>query len=1529
MNGDALNDAVWLGDDWMKVYLGRGDGTFETRPKLDYPWADATFDLSDIRIADLNQDGLMDLVRVTAGNVYWWAGRVGGFDEDPTKLPRPPDADYDDIVSFADLNGNGSVDVVWSGPFGTWILDLAGPGGTGQPTEGMLTSVENGFGQTLSIAYSTTVLLSLAAAQQGQTWTERLPKNISVPVEMTVNTGWAADPDRVSRTTVRNGFWDAEERRFGGFLGVQQRAVHSDPTNELVTTTEFHRGTGDRRVLRGLAFRGLSQDATGEIFSETLSAHDALAMETEDGSESLLFTENADNSLLRRAVTVETTTETYEGQPDSVTTFSESFFNYLGDGTEERNYGFWSGDEDTPGDETVAARTLAYNDETWLRAVPCEVETRELDGTVVERSRMIYDRPLDAADAADPDACRGLTRGWPTATFGFVDTVLGEPAAWIRLTETSYDGLGNPVIAYSDGVTRRLTYGALGIRAEGETVEPTPGFALTWSMDWDYGLVIPFELSDPNGDKSRVVHDALARLVEVWGDEDSDGALERLASTEYECDTFPPATRSRRYEAGLLPDGESVAYFNGAGEALYQAALIDDGYHPDWTVSGWTDRDERGRRTFLYRPFFANAVDANVAPELDHPGWSFGYDAMDRTVVSVLPTGFEQRTTYRPFEIEVDTDKLSPITRRLDGLGRVQQTERFIAELETVDATYDAAGRLLEYSLQNGAAVHAFAYDTLGRLRHATDPDIGERRVVWNDRNFIVKTLNAELDEVRYAYDGAGRLVVRRAIKSSGAIDESFLFQYDTTEASLGSPGMPYGGRTKGRLASVIAQRSEPSGAVTQFDYQALWYDAVGRTRRMERSIADSAGLDHTSIASTNTYSPSGLVLGSQVFNLDAAGAFAHRLSLTQDYDAAGQLRRVDYASDATNGALYELVEFNAAGEPLVEHRGNGTVGLFERDERGQSVAVRTGATGTSGFVWDPVGHVVAGDAAGVRAAVAPDNTLYGVGLTRNAYGAVTDVVDTTTSATAAPLPRGAMFTYDGAARLTDANVGGYRFEYEYDGLQNMFRREITTPTAASPMPDVKLGVYAYGEGNAGAGVSSPGGTGPRQLTSVAGATAFAFDKAGRRVKRLAGGVGQSVVFDAFDRIRSVSEDGDEVVRHTYGSDGERILTEHLDATGAVVAREKRFGGGLQERNGRFEQYIGVGDRSVARLDYALLPVAGGAELKVGHLHSGFGPGPTLRTDAAGELVEERLFTPFGALLTRWDSGGGSEDNDWETAYSVEPLSWVNKEVDRATGWSDHGARWYASRTGRWLAPDPPVKGPRDVFLRTPWKAHPYQYVSQNPVEYWDPDGRWEDPGGGNANASTTRAAELAERPGTKERLRKQRRDKGLTDEGRCPSAGCNVHPRWNDAWEVVVEVAQTVSPDPFSKLSKGFKLLRKAFRRGSLPNSVSILPVPAARPRLGASKAGTSGGKRAGKRFTPKGKREIDAENARRHGGTNVCEDCGVDVVPGKRSQKGVTPPRNERQRDHIIPKSKGGDGDPTNGQVLCRGCNLEKSDK
>jgi len=95
------------------------------------------------------------------------------------------------------------------------------------------------------------------------------------------------------------------------------------------------------------------------------------------------------------------------------------------------------------------------------------------------------------------------------------------------------------------------------------------------------------------------------------------------------------------------------------------------------------------------------------------------------------------------------------------------------------------------------------------------------------------------------------------------------------------------------------------------------------------------------------------------------------------------------------------------------------------------------------------------------------------------------------------------------------------------------------------------------------------------------------------------------------------------------------------------------------------------------------------------------------------------------------------------------------------------------------------------------------------------------------------------------------------------------------------------------------------------------------------AQQTGVLAGKRAGLPFTKKGKATIKKDNAEKNDGKNRCESCNVETVPAKQHQQGVTPPSNETQVDHVIPRAKGGEGEPDNGQILCRDCNIKKSDK
>src|SRR5678815_3457639 len=92
--------------------------------------------------------------------------------------------------------------------------------------------------------------------------------------------------------------------------------------------------------------------------------------------------------------------------------------------------------------------------------------------------------------------------------------------------------------------------------------------------------------------------------------------------------------------------------------------------------------------------------------------------------------------------------------------------------------------------------------------------------------------------------------------------------------------------------------------------------------------------------------------------------------------------------------------------------------------------------------------------------------------------------------------------------------------------------------------------------------------------------------------------------------------------------------------------------------------------------------------------HQTVGAGATLSTRSDGTVFEERRSEPFGAAIDAYRELDGGGHETVAVDYSRDPNNALNKVTDPATGWSDHGARWMAPETGRWLTPDPPVKAP-------------------------------------------------------------------------------------------------------------------------------------------------------------------------------------------------------------------------------------------
>jgi RHS repeat-associated protein len=87
---------------------------------------------------------------------------------------------------------------------------------------------------------------------------------------------------------------------------------------------------------------------------------------------------------------------------------------------------------------------------------------------------------------------------------------------------------------------------------------------------------------------------------------------------------------------------------------------------------------------------------------------------------------------------------------------------------------------------------------------------------------------------------------------------------------------------------------------------------------------------------------------------------------------------------------------------------------------------------------------------------------------------------------------------------------------------------------------------------------------------------------------------------------------------------------------------------------------------------------------------------------------------------------------DQRTSYWNSRYSFSGKEKDEESGYSYFGARYYDSDLSIWLSVDP-------LSDKYPFIS-PYVYCVNNPIKYWDPDGRWIP--GLDENGNTTYTAE-------------------------------------------------------------------------------------------------------------------------------------------------------------------------------------------
>jgi RHS repeat-associated protein len=226
LNGDGLVDLVEVTRTSVSFRPNQGHGRFGPRVVMDdAPVLDSAedFDPRRVLLADTDGTGPADMVYLGAHGTFLHRNRCGNSWAPPIDIAGAPTPDELTRAAVIDLFGRGTGVLVWSTsaphPDGAAMhfVDLAT---SGHPY--LLTGYDNGLGMVVRLEYTPSTAFGLADRLAGSPWPAKLPFPVHCLRKITTT-----DEVRGTRfTSTREyhlGRYDGVERTFMGFGRVDQR----------------------------------------------------------------------------------------------------------------------------------------------------------------------------------------------------------------------------------------------------------------------------------------------------------------------------------------------------------------------------------------------------------------------------------------------------------------------------------------------------------------------------------------------------------------------------------------------------------------------------------------------------------------------------------------------------------------------------------------------------------------------------------------------------------------------------------------------------------------------------------------------------------------------------------------------------------------------------------------------------------------------------------------------------------------------------------------------------------------------------------------------------------------------------------------------------------------------------------------------------------------------------------------------------------------------------------------------------------
>jgi RHS repeat-associated protein len=1333
MNGDGILDVVLVNTDQIRYRLNLGWGQWGNWMSIPLAVQFTNQEAIDAELDDLNGDGLADLILVQGTTVRYWLNR-NGTSFDPERDVDSADVNGEipertaSVTLFqADMNGNGSNDIVWiDGSGKVTYLELF----PSRPN--LLSKITNGIGRVTQVTYASSVA-ERANDAATMAWTHPLPFPMAV-VKSTDESDELTMVHSVTTYTYHDGYYDGTEKRFRGYSRVQSMANGDDMQEAGATDEQYDVGVEDA-YRAGLLLR--DEQVSGDRLIQVTTHTYADCTVAGINPIGLLFP-------VRHVCKVQQDVEHQEGLTDqnlwittatkwahdgygNVTLQSELGVTSVGGGTcDECATSVYTGSPcgaQCLGDERYTATTYITpdtNEERWITGLPVSVRMygkAELDGTPADA---VYS---EAITYYDGNAFTGLPAG--QADHGTVTRMTERVNTTDKIRDkvrNRLDADGNVIETLDalgtvggDGHRRLYTMDADGLRVVRVDIalkDTTGAYGLRQEVQYDpiwdkpientaWMVVVGDAVQDARN-STYYTYDEFGRITASIRPGDSADA----PTETYTYDIKSPASRvitHSRTMAGGTPDLVSVRCMDGRGREFQHRNLVDETL---FQVSGFMVFSPQGLERAVYDPYISqgDACDTSIPDGV--VSRIRRHDALGRLIgttwvaVGDETTPIEENLTYGPLTMTRsdanDTDPASPFADtptvvHYNGLGRTVAVDHHLVANDaplTYRTFWDALG-FPTGTTDAIAAERNQENDLLGRVVKVTDSDSGTTTFEYDDADNQVRRTDGRDVSIAMEYDGANRIAARWAELDKAGSAVTYVYDRRGTCAADKCTN----------VAGHLATAAYPLGdGVTGADRHG--YTIRGKDAYLGRTIN------------------------------------GHDFEFLTSHDAA---ERVTGNTYPTGRAV--TVSLDGADRITAVP---GFIDKVLRDERG----LETTFTMANGVV-TTIDHDARMRLASMDVKSDDGNVLVSHTFSRDRMGNVLEVTDGRPD-DGTPSHAG-RFTYDGMYRLTKAELDPGRsaaetLTFAYDTANRLVSKESSLGAASIE----HVGTLAYGDGAGEHAVTRAGSLdlgydGAGQMI-VRGDATLNWDHMGRLVSTTVDGVG--VASSAYDpegvRIRK-REGGHEDLFLTTDfeiRDGMAITYVQLDEDRRVRIEEPAFAADvlpdLAPASGPDtgltpapDGLITAGDAwmvqaaAAGTLDFTPGPTAVdpmvllhasarrmlyGTDPRIVFLHVDSLGSTVAATDDQGALLGRAEFYPYGQV--RLAQG------------EVDVHGFTGKEVDKTTGLLDFGARYLDPMTGRWTAPDPSfqVQGDTDED-RVEEATSAYAFVDANPLNSRDPDG--------------------------------------------------------------------------------------------------------------------------------------------------------------------------------------------------------------